>query len=312
MGKQVLNLASFNFTGLAGNEIIKVRAIETLREYDVDSCDLPGFYSTIDVHIDLERDIAAFLSTEASIIYSQVADRGTNFAIQKGLQTSCSTVRWFDHYDLNSLEGVLLSATQIDMLVASVSNGLNSSGGFCAGSGIVVDDQRINGTAFVFSTTVPALLAVSASEGINILRNTPSILSTLQENVRAIRAVLDRVEVITIPSHAASPIIHIHLRSAATLSPTPSAKPPNPATPAPRDAPTFDIIGEEHLLQDIVDEALAQGVWITRARRLRGQELVEARPSIRLAVTAGLSRKECERAAGVIKAAVLKVLVKRK
>ena len=28
-GKQVLNLASFNFTGLAGNEIIKVRAIET-------------------------------------------------------------------------------------------------------------------------------------------------------------------------------------------------------------------------------------------------------------------------------------------
>ena len=74
----------------------------------------------------------------------------------------------------------------------------------------------------------------------------------------------------------------------------------------------FDIAGEEHLLQDIMDEALAQGVWITRACRLRGQELVEARPSIRLAVTAALSRKECERAAGVIKAAVAKVLAKRK
>jgi len=196
------------------------------------------------------------------------------------------------------------------MIVGSVANGLNSSGGFCAGSRIVVDHQRINGTSFVFSAAVPALLAVSASEGINILRNTPSILSTLQENVRAIRAVLDRVEVVTIPSHAASPIIHIHLRSAATLSP--SAKPPNPATPAPRDAPSFDIAGEERLLQDIVDEALAQGVWITRARRLRGQELVEARPSIRLAVTAALSRKECERAAGVIKAAAVKVLAKRK
>ncbi len=196
------------------------------------------------------------------------------------------------------------------MIVGSVANGLNSSGGFCAGSRIVVDHQRINGTSFVFSAAVPALLAVSASEGINILRNTPSILSTLQENVRAIRAVLDRVEVVTIPSHAASPIIHIHLRSAATLSP--SAKPPNPATPAPRDAPSFDIAGEERLLQDIVDEALAQGVWITRARRLRGQELIEARPSIRLAVTAALSRKECERAAGVIKAAAVKVLAKRK
>jgi len=200
-------------------------------------------------------------------------------------------------------------ATQIDMLIGSVANGLNSSGGFCAGSRAVVDHQRINGTSFVFSASVPALLAVSASEGINILRNTPSILSTLQENVRAIRRVLDRVETLTIPSHAASPIIHIQLRS---TTPSASAKPANPATPAARDVLSFDIAGEERLLQDVVDEALAQGVWVTRARRLRGQELVEVRPSIRLAVTAALSRKECERAAGVIKAAVAKVLTKRK
>ncbi len=85
-----------------------------------------------------------------------------------------------------------------------------------------------------------------------------------------------------------------------------TAKSSNPAPPA------FDIAVEERLLQDIVDEALAQGVWITRARRLRGQEVVEARPSIRLAVTAALSRKECERAAGVVKAAAVKVLTKRK
>jgi len=87
-------------------------------------------------------------------------------------------------------------------------------------------------------------------------------------------------------------------------------KPPNPATPASRDAPSFDI-AEERLLQDIVDEALAHGVWVTRLRR---QELVEVRPSIRLAVTVALSRNECERAAGVIKAAAAKVtvLAKRK
>ncbi|KAH8985702.1 hypothetical protein EDB92DRAFT_1936328 [Lactarius akahatsu] len=163
--------------------------------------------------------------------------------------------------------------------------------------------------SFIFSAAVPALLAVSASEGVNILRNTPSILSTLQENVRTIRAVLDPVEAITIPSHPASPIIHTHLRSASTSG---SAKPPNTATPAPRDALSFDTAGEECLLQDIVDEALAQGVWTMRAWRLRGQELVEARPSIWLAVTAALLRKECERTAGVIKAAVVKVVTKRK
>jgi len=184
----------------------------------------------------------------------------------------------------------------------------------------VVNHQRINGTSFVFSAAVPALLAVSASEGINILRNTPSILSTLQENVRAMRAVFERVDCITIPSHPASPIIHIHVRTPpathlhplAPPSSSAAAKPSNPASPVARDAPAFDIAAEERLLQDIVDEALAQGVWITRARRLRGQEAVEVRPSIRLAVTAALSRKECERAAGVVKAAAVKVLTKRK
>ena len=53
-------------------------------------------------------------------------------------------------------------------------------------------------------------------------------------------------------------------------------------------------------------------MWIAPARRLRGQELVEVRPSIRLAVAAALSRKECERAASVIKTATTKVLTKRK
>ena len=46
-------------------------------------------------------------------------------------------------------------ATQIDMLISSVANGLDSSGGFCARSRIVVDHQRINGTFFVISAVVP-------------------------------------------------------------------------------------------------------------------------------------------------------------
>ena len=78
--------------------------------------------------MDLENDIADFLGAESAILYSQgfstissvipafckrgdiiVADRGVNFAIQKGIQISRSTVRWFDHNDLNSLEEVLVA-----------------------------------------------------------------------------------------------------------------------------------------------------------------------------------------------------------
>ena len=118
------------------------------------------------------------------------------------------------------------------MPIGSVANGLNSLGVFCAGSRIVADHQRINGTSFVFSATVPAVLAVSISEGINILWSTPSILSTLQEDVRAIRTVLDRIDTLSILSHAASLIIHIHLR---TAKPSLSvAAPEDPEPPLPR------------------------------------------------------------------------------
>ncbi|KAH8102135.1 serine palmitoyltransferase [Cristinia sonorae] len=406
-GKTVLNLASYNFTGLAGNETINQKAVEVLRRYGLGSCGPPGFYGTQDVHIQLEKDIADFLGTEASILYSQafstissvipafskrgdiiVADRGVNFAIQKGLQISRSTIRWYDHNDLHSLEQVLESvekerrkkglpltrrfivtegifdcdglisdlpklvelknkykyrlildesisfgtigrtgrgltelynvpATQVDMLVGSVANGLAAGGGFCAGSSIVVNHQRINGTSFVFSAAMPAMLAVAASEGINILRNTPSILTSLQENIRAIHSVLDKVDCITIPSHPASATIHLWVRlpSPTHLSPTApvsSGKPSNPLSVIPRDPMQFDYDLEEKLLQDIVEEALAQGVMITRAKTLRGQELTEVRPSIRIAVTSALSKKDCEKAANVVKAAFIKVVGRRR
>lgn len=74
----------------------------------------------------------------------------------------------------------------------------------------------------------------------------------------------------------------------------------------------FDIENEERILQEIVDEALSQGVLITRAKRLRGQEIVEPRPEIKIAMTNALTRKEVEKTANVIKNAVAKVLNKRK
>jgi hypothetical protein len=40
---------------------------------------------------------------------------------------------------------------------------------------------------------------------------------------------------------------------------------------APCETRSFDITGEERVLQNMVDEALTQGVRITRARRLRGR-----------------------------------------
>ncbi|BGP55668.1 hypothetical protein JCM8202_003842 [Rhodotorula sphaerocarpa] len=442
-GKQAINLASANFAGLAANERINDKAVQALRRYGVGSCGPAGFYGTFDVHLELERDIAAFLNVPAAIIYAQsfscvssvipsfckrgdiiVADRSVNFAIQKGIQISRSTVRWFDHGDYQGLERVLegikkddkkykrnptasrrfiitegifendgsmvdlpkvlelkhkykyrlildetwsfgsvgksgrgvteyfdVPVTDVDVLTGSMANGLASGGGFCAGSANVVLHQRINSPASVFSASLPPLLAVSASEAISLLSvpaGSPSHpLTNLPANVAALRAILDPIRTLEIPSAEASPVIHLYVAQSvldarghgATTGPD-GASPgrtrarSHSAVSHPAPAPTMSGPAglaqitqqaalekmrieqrreeQEGLLQDIVDLAAENGVLLTTAKRNWEQELVEHRPSIRICVTSGLTKKEVEKAGAVIKSAVQKVLGKGK
>ena len=141
----------------------------------------------------------------------------------------------------------------IDMLGGSVAKGLNASNRFCAGSHILVDHQCIHATSFVFSATV---LAVSASESIKIRQNTLSIHNgTCARSARCSTGSGQSRSPRTLPCRSFKSIC-VCQRS-------------NPATPAARDARSFDIAGKQRPLQDIVDEALARPCGITRARRLR-------------------------------------------
>ena len=69
--KSLMNLATTNYLNLVASEQIREKAITTLKNYGVGSCGPPGFYGTIDVHMDLERDISRFLGTEDTILYAQ-------------------------------------------------------------------------------------------------------------------------------------------------------------------------------------------------------------------------------------------------
>jgi len=67
------------------------------------------------------------------------------------------------------------------------------------------------------------------------------------------------------------------------------------------------------LLQRVVDEAIeSSGVLVTRARRLRGQETFEPEPSLKVCVSGALSRKEVEKAAQGLRAALVKVCGKKR
>ena len=190
-----------------------------------------------------------------------------------------------------------------------VGNGLNSSSGLH----IVVDHQHINDTSFVLSGFRLSRLSSQSLPG----HQHPSEHAvhpkypTRKRPGDPGRSGPCRQRSQAIPRTSPLPMIYIHPRSP-TQSSAVTLEFQKPTTPASCEPPSFDIAGEERAPQAIVEEVLAQGVWITRARRLRGQELVELRPSNRHAVTAALSRKECKRAATVIKVAVMKVLAKRK
>ena len=81
--------------------------------------------------------------------------------------------------------------SQVDMIVGSLAGPLCAGGGFCAGSKEVVEHQRITSSAYTFSAALPAMMAVTASETLNILQSTPEILAACRDNIRAMRAQLD-------------------------------------------------------------------------------------------------------------------------
>ncbi|OAL54834.1 serine palmitoyltransferas-like protein 1 [Pyrenochaeta sp. DS3sAY3a] len=389
-GRTVTNLASYNFYNFLSSETLKEKAIATLRTYGVGPCGPPGFYGTQDVHIKTEADVAAHLGVPACIIYAQsfstissvipsfskrgdiiVADKAVNYAIRKGIQISRSTVRWYEHGDMEDLERVLkkvikeqakkpltrrfiiteglfenigdvvdlpklielklkykfrlildetwsygvlgrtgggvteaqnVSATEVDMVIGSLSGPLCAAGGFCAGNEEVVEHQRISSASYTYSAALPALLSTTASETISLLQEQPEILTGLRDNVKAMRAQLDpRSDWIRVSSAVDNPVLLLVLK------------------PDVIEAKKLSLDDQNQVFRDVVDECLANGILITRLKafpvglglnpRDAGWQPV---PALKVCVTSGLTKKETEKAGIIIRHAVTKIIGRRK
>lgn len=384
--RMIINLSSYNFLNFISSDLLQKKAVETLRKYGVGPCGPPGFYGTQDIQMILEQMLSNFLGTESAILYSQaystissvipafskrgdilVVDRGVNFAIQKGIQISRSTIRWFDHNDISSLENVLediridqmvsrrpltrrfiiiegLSETfgdicnlvkiielkkkykyrlildetwsfgtlgrcgrgiteyygcdpqDVDILVGSLSTSLCSGGGFCAGASEIVEHQRITGVSYVFSAALPASLAAIASQAILMLQQPSSVdyFAALKDNSNIFRLIIEMSEFIDISSHKDSPIIIFRIKREFL------------------DKYSWSYDEIERILQEIVDESLNNGVLITRVKKIDSQEIWKFDPSIRVCINIGLSKKEIEKSAIIVKSSISKVLKSKK
>ena len=129
--------------------------------------------------------------------------------------------------------------------------------------------------------------------------------------MRLLRSVLDGIHSIHIPSAPESPLVHIQVRS--KYEPHPSE---TKYRAVPSQTTGHDLLPKEQnrLLQEIVDLSLDHGILLTRSRRLASinakvlETGVEARPSIRIAMSSQLMPDEVLQAADIIRANIVRVL----
>lgn len=170
-----------------------------------------------------------------------------------------------DHFNI-PLEEVDLILSSLEMVGAS-------TGGFAAGTRFVVEHQRLNGIGYVFSASLPPMLAAAAKEMLNVLSSEGSALvpnlhdrcEQLHKNLR--KALPQQVRIV---GDAISPIKHLTVCDVEGLS----------------------VEEQEAALYKVVKEAEHRGVAIVVASINRSLEAQPQPPSIRLAVNVRLTDQE--------------------
>ncbi|CAH8483945.1 unnamed protein product [Heterobilharzia americana] len=128
-----LNFATLNFLNFIEDSDLSTAAIEQMKKYGVGSCGPRGFYGTFDVHLELEKKLAEFLSVEKAVIYSYgaatfssaipsyskrtdviFADEGISHTAYQGLIASRSHVKFFHHNNMDHLEQLLIVQAKKD------------------------------------------------------------------------------------------------------------------------------------------------------------------------------------------------------
>jgi glycine C-acetyltransferase len=127
--KDVINLSSNNYLGLTTHPKLREAALRALKELGVGSGSVRTIAGTMEIHMELERRIAAFKKTEASVVFQSgfAANAGTVAAILgkddlilsdelnhasiiDGARLSRATIRVFPHRNPTEL-GRLLEET---------------------------------------------------------------------------------------------------------------------------------------------------------------------------------------------------------
>ena len=174
-GRSVVNLSSNNYLGLTTHPKLKQRALEAIERYGVGTGSVRPIAGTMDLHEELERRLASFKQTEATVVFQSgftanagtvssiltredvvVSDELNHASIIDGCRLSRATIKVFAHRDVGAARKILrgLPAAQRKLLITdgvfSMDGDLGPVKALCeiaeeSGAIMMVDDAHATG-----------------------------------------------------------------------------------------------------------------------------------------------------------------------
>jgi glycine C-acetyltransferase len=124
--RQVVNLSSNNYLGLTTHPRLRERALDALERYGTGSGSVRTIAGTMDLHLELERKLAAFKKTEAALVFQSgftanagtvsailtrgdvvVSDELNHASIIDGCRLSRATIKVFPHKEVGAAHKIL-------------------------------------------------------------------------------------------------------------------------------------------------------------------------------------------------------------
>ena len=173
--RSVINLSSNNYLGLTTHPTLRARAIEATTRLGVGSGSVRTIAGTLDIHLELERALAAFKQTEAAVVFQSgfaanagtvsallgkddviVSDELNHASIIDGARLSRAAIKVFPHRDVSAARRILeaLPRTQRTLIITdgvfSMDGDLGALPGLCDladefGCIMMVDDAHASG-----------------------------------------------------------------------------------------------------------------------------------------------------------------------
>jgi len=168
-----------------------------------------------------------------------------------------------------------IPSSEVEVYTSSMATSLSSVGGFVTGTFQVGFHQRLNSLGYVFSASSPPYLVVAASECLEIMEKTPSLLTDLQTKAKKSRDYFREALTgypVVVEGLDISPLIHLRLKDT--------------------EQRTFSPEAEQEALRKIVRGCWENGVTIVLASYSEQKDRFKPKPSLKIYLTNCLSEEQ--------------------